>query len=267
MQKRLDSDVKQFSFTALDADLAAAVEWQKFELPELDGSVVPRNSIPAKVIRAEREAEAKTNFRVDDIVRECRGLSSQERGDLETRINAEVEKKLRETRDAAYREGIEKGRKEGLGNAFQEAKTNYDGQIEQVAQMVAELQQQCAALLEAEKSAIYEMVKRLLKWLVLKEVKDESYLPKLLEKLVLEMNQRQNLLIRVSPADFAGMPEVLAGLQQRLGVLTNVRVEPSSEISARGIILESENGIIDGTPEAMFQTLDKLFETVVDHES
>jgi flagellar biosynthesis/type III secretory pathway protein FliH len=38
-------------------------------------------------------------------------------------------------------------------------------------------------------------------------------------------------------------------------------------MSRRGIILESENGIIDGSTEAMFQTLDKLFETVVGHES
>jgi flagellar assembly protein FliH len=267
MQKRLNSEVKLFSFNALDADPAAADNWQKFELPELDAAAVNRNQLSAKIIRAEREAEAKTQFRVDEIVRECRGLSSQERGDLESRINAEVEKKLRETREAAYREGIEKGRQEGIGNAFQEAKSSHESQIEQVAQMVEGLQEQCAARFEAEKSSMYEMLKRLLKWLVLKEVKDDSYLPKLLEKLVLEMNQRQNLLIRVNPEDFANMPAVLEGLEKRLGVLSNVRVEPSSDIGARGIILESENGIIDGTPEAMFQTLDKLFEAVVDHES
>lgn len=267
MQKRVNSDVKPFSFNALDVDPSTSGDWQKFELPELDGSAVPRNQVSAKIIRAEREAEAKTQFRVDEIVRECRGLSSQERGDLETRINAEVEKKLRETRESAYREGIEKGRQEGIGNAFQEAKSSHEGQIEQVAQMIEDLQQQCKAQLDAEQSSMYEMLKRLLKWLVLKETKDVAYLPKLLEKLILEMNQRQNLLIRVNPEDFAGMPAVLEGLEKRLGVLTNVRVEPSSEVGERGIVLESENGIIDGTPDAMFQTLDKLFEAVVDHES
>ncbi len=36
-------------------------------------------------------------------------------------------------------------------------------------------------------------------------------------------------------------------------------------MKGRGLVLESENGILDGTPEAIFETIDKMYETVVNH--
>lgn len=258
--------VSSFSFGALEVSGdAAATGYQPFEIPELTGQSISRVQVTSKVIRAEREAEAKSQFRVDDIVRDLRGLSGQEKNDFETRISTDVEKRIKELREQAYREGIEKGRLEGSDVAMREALQKHQHQIEQVTGMIQELQQQCEERLVAQRSDIYEMSKRLIKWLVLKEVGDTSYLPKLLEKLILEINQKQNLLIRVNQADFASMPQVLEALQARIGTLTNVRIEPEMEMVGRGIILETENGIIDGTPEAMFQTLDKLFEAVVDH--
>ena len=47
-----------------------------------------------------------------------------------------------------------------------------------------------------------------------------------------------------------------------VGPLTNVRVEVAASMSDNGIIIESENGIIDGSIDAQFESLDKLFEKV-----
>jgi flagellar assembly protein FliH len=62
------------------------------------------------------------------------------------------------------------------------------------------------------------------------------------------------------------MPEVIQTVETRLGQLTNVRVEIVPEINHPGIILESENGLIDGSLEGVFQNIDKIFEQVVKHE-
>ena len=258
--------VTSFTFGALESSSEpTSSDYRPYEIPELTGTSISRVNVSAKVIRTEREAEARSSFRVDDIVRDLRGLSGQEKNDLETRISTEVEKRMRETRESAYREGIDKGRLEGSDAALKEALQVHQNQINEMATMLQNLQQQCTERLNDQKHDIYEMSKRLLKWLVLKEVDDKDYLPKLLEKLILEMNQKQNLLIRVNPKDFAAMPQVLEAIQERLGTLTNVRIEPEMEMKGRGIILETDNGIIDSTPEAMFKTLDKLFETVVNH--
>jgi hypothetical protein len=45
-----------------------------------------------------------------------------------------------------------------------------------------------------------------------------------------------------------------------------VRVEIVPELNHPGIILESENSLIDGSLEGVFQNIDKIFEQVVKHE-
>lgn len=266
MEKRSGSqEVKPFSFTAFEEASETVGGYKNFEFRDLTGLATQNTKPTSKIIRSEREAEAKTQFKIDAIVRDMRGLSSQEKDDLETRINKEVEQRIREMREQAYREGIEKGRMEGADAAMREAMEKHAKQIDEVENMLVDLRQQCESRLEAHKSDIYEMSKRLVKWLVLKEVKDEAYLPKLIEKMILEMNQRQNITLRVHPDDFAHMPQVIADLEKRLGSLTNLRIEPDVDMKGRGVILETENGILDSTPEALFQTIDKMYETVVNH--
>lgn len=261
-----ESGVSPFKFTSFEmVGEHAAPTWESYQIPELGGVAANRTQVSPKVIRAEREAEEKTQFKIDNIVRDLRGLTGQEKSDFEAKVGAEVERRMKEAREKAYKEGIDRGRLEGSDAALKEAMARHQANIEKVAALVEELQQNFQEKLERNRSEIYEMTKRLLKWLVLKEVKDTDYLPKLLEKLILEMNQKQNILVRVNPQDFASMPEVLEMVQQRVGKLTNVRVEPLPETHGRGIVLETENGIIDASPEAMFQTLDKLFEAVVNH--
>lgn len=265
MEKRPRSlEVKPFSFQSFETE-AGAASHRSFEFPELGASAAVGKVPSAKVIRAEREAEAKSSFKIDAIVRDMRGLSSQEQDDLDQRISEEVERRIARLRDEAHREGLEKGRMEGADAALREAMQRHEAQIEQMEGMLLDLQRQSEERLEAQRRDVYELVKRLSKWLVLKEVGDDSYLPKLVEKLILEMNQKQNLILRVHPDDLALMPGLLEKIEARLGALTNVRVEPGLEMSARGLVLETENGIIDATPEALFQTIDKLFEAVVGH--
>jgi len=206
MQKPAPSEVKPFQFGALEGVADTKVAWREFEMPPLGAGGKSAPAAPAKVIRAEREAESRTQFKIEGIVREYRGLTSQEQDDLEKRINIEVDRKLKETREAAYREGLDKGRLEGVGNAFAEASVIHREQIEEMAGIVEGLRGQCDSVLEKQHHDAYEMLKRMLKWLVLRDVSDQAYLPKLLEKLILEMSQRHNLLIRVHPEDFAAMP-------------------------------------------------------------
>ncbi len=268
MEKRTSSaDIKPFTFNSLEvASDTRAESFQSFEFRDFSKSGATTAKKPSeKIIRAEREAEVKTQFRMDAIVRDLRGLTSQEKDDLEKKINEQVDQRLKETREKAYREGLEKGRLEGVDAALKEAMQAHERQITEVENMLVDLRSQCEARLESHRHDIYEMTKRLMKWLVLKEIGDDSYLPKLLEKLVLVMNQRHSLIIRVNPQDFQAMPQIVAEIEKRIGALPNVRVEPDLDMKGRGLVLESENGILDGTPEAIFETIDKMYETVVNH--
>ena len=58
------------------------------------------------------------------------------------------------------------------------------------------------------------------------------------------------------------MPVVLETVQKKLGELSNVRLEIDYDIKGPGIILASDNGIINATLTEQLNNLDKLFETI-----
>ncbi len=100
----------------------------------------------------------------------------------------------------------------------------------------------------------------------MKEINEKVYLEQLLEKLILELNSRKNLIIKVGREQFAAMPEVMKTVEARVGQLQNTRIEVVPELHHPGIILESENGLIDGSLEGVFANIDRIFGQVLNHE-
>ena len=106
----------------------------------------------------------------------------------------------------------------------------------------------------------YETILNLTKWVILRELKDDGeYVHRLLEKLITEIQTKSNILIQIDERSFRDMPDILEVVEERLGSLSNVRLEKDFDIDGPGIVLESDNGIINGTLKEQFNNLDKLF--------
>lgn len=263
MQNFKNTEIKPFQFSDLQSDhVIEQSKFQSFEFKALDGEAVSVKNISEEEIRKERKYAQKNNFKIDEIVRDYRGLSRQEQNDLEQKIQEEVKRRLEAAYQDAYQEGLEKGRLEGKESAESEYHELLGTKVEEFSLLVTQLQQQSDKILEKNRNEIYEFVKRFTKWIVLKEIDEKVYLQSLLEKLILELNARKNLIVKVGKANFSQMPEVIAAVESRLGQLTNVRVEIVPELNHPGIILDSENGLIDGSLEGVFQNIDKVFEQV-----
>jgi flagellar assembly protein FliH len=240
-----------------------------FKFSDLNSAQTVKNDITEEKLRNERIAESKSPFKISDIVRESRGINRQEQKDFEEKLNKQVDEKFKSVRELGYNEGLLIGKREGYEQAYNEALEVFSAKIQEMEGYVQNLKQQTDVVFEKNRQDTYSLIKNLTKWVILKEINDKEYLPRLLEKLVLELNQKANLLIKVNSENFAEMPHVLEEVQKKLGKLTNVRVEIGSELQHQGIILESEHGILDGSLEAQFKNLDRLFETVglSEHES
>ena len=267
MQKYRDAEIKNFEFNDLKGThVVTQGEFQAFSFKTLTGESV--NSVKAsdESLRSERDFAAKNNFKIDDIVKDYRGLSRQEQSDLEKKIQTEVKRRLEATYQDAYKEGLEKGRLEGEARAFTEAQESMNERIESFSAVIESVKGQTDKIIENNRSDVYEFVKRFTKWIILKEVNEKTYLTALLEKLILELNARKNLIVKVGRDNFADMPEIILAVEAKLGHLSNVRIEIVQEINQPGIILESENGLIDGTLEGVFSNIDRIFEQVVGHE-
>jgi flagellar assembly protein FliH len=267
MQKNRNAEIKPFQFTDLKSTHVIEQNgFQSFEFKTLTGESVNSEKISEEDIRTERKYAQKNNFKVDDIVRDYRGLSRQEQSDLEQKIQAEVKSRLDAAYEDAYKEGLEKGRAEGQEIALQEFHETMGQKVEDFGQVIAQVQSQSNKIMDNNRSEVYEFVKRFTKWIILKEIDEKVYLESLFEKLLLELNVRKNLIVKVGKANFSQMPEVIKTVEARLGQLSNVRIEIVPEISHPGIILESENGLIDGSMEGVFKNIDKIFEQVLKHE-
>lgn len=267
MEKFRNTEIKPFQFSDLKSShVVEKNQFKSFEFKTLEGESLTDINVSDEEIRSERTFAQKNNFKIDDIVRDYRGLSRQEQNDLEKRIQEEVNRRLDASFEKAYKEGLEQGRNDGRNSAESDFQSNLAKKIEDLEQVITQVHSQSDKILENNKQEVYEFIKRFTKWIVLKEINEKTYLEGLLEKLILELNARKNLIVKVGKANFSQMPEVIQLVESRLGQLSNIRVEIVPEINHPGIILESENGLIDGSLEGVFQNIDKIFEQVISHE-
>ncbi len=119
MHKYRDTEIKSFEFTTLEGQhvVSGQPDFKSFDFKLISGDAVQSKLPSDETVRKERGFEKKTNFKIDDIVRDYRGLSRQEQNDLEKRIQEEVTKRLETAYQDAYKEGLEKGKAEGKASA------------------------------------------------------------------------------------------------------------------------------------------------------
>ncbi len=266
MQKQRD-DIKPFTFTEINSGhVVTGNNFQAFSFKTLTGESVTSKVVSEQDIRSERNFASKNDFKIDDMVKDYRGLSRQEQNDLEKKIQTEVNKRVEAAFQEAYAEGLAKGEEKGRAEAFAAHEEQLAGNVEHFISLINGLQEQSAGYMALHKKEVIEFTKRFTKWIVMKEINEKVYLEQLLEKLILELNSRKNLIIKVGREQFAAMPEVMKTVEARLGQLQNTRIEIVQEIRHPGIILESENGLIDGSIEGVFANIDKIFGQVIGHE-
>lgn len=259
------AEVTDYQFQSFNEVEEGSGNVKLFEFkPLFSNSQVAAKADFQKTIKNERTAAKTSNFKVNPIVEQFRGLKDQEEQEYEERVALEVKRRVEAISEEAYKAGFEEGVNQGREEIFDQMRSSVDEKLDDFAVMVSDVLKTQEDILTNQKKEIYQLLRNLSKWIVLRELnEDGQYIERLLEKLLLEMQVRNNLLIQVNPDDFSAMPEVLEHVQARLGELKNIRIEMDTSVKTKGIIVESENGIINATMEEQFKSLDKLFEDVL----
>jgi flagellar assembly protein FliH len=258
-------EVTEYKFHSFNEIEEGAENVKLFEFKPLltAAQTVDKNDYQ-RLIKNERTAAKSTNFKVNPIVEQYRGFKDQESREYEDRVEDEVKRRLELIQDDAFKAGFDEGVNQGREEIFVQMRSVVDQKLEHLSQMVTGVLKTQEEILVKQKTEMYQLLRNLAKWIVLRELEDDGkYIERLLERLLVEMQVRSNLLIQVNTSDFAQMPEILQHVQNRLGEMKNVRIEIDSSVSTKGIVIESENGIINATMEEQFKSLDKLFEDVL----
>lgn len=265
--KNRELAVQSFKFGELiPAEIDTVKNANSFQFQSLSYAQNLKHNLTEESIREERGFESRSDFKISKIIKEHRGLKQQELEDYNKEVREEVERRISEMRTEAYREGFEKGKELGRNQAYEQAMSEFEEKINDFISEIDLVKNDIQNIFGTAKENAYMVVKNLTKWVILKEVDEKYYLSRLLEKLIHEINNKMNLVIHVNQESFGYMPEIIKIVERKVGVLTNLRVEVDHDMDGNGIKLESENTIIDGSLEAQFNSIDKLFKNVIGTE-
>lgn len=261
--KAEDKDIQDFKFGQLvPSESDRIINSDSFDLESFSHFQGSQQNITEDSIRNEREHESLSSFKISEVVRDHRGLRKQEQEDYERRVAEEVEKKITEIKSQAIKEGFVIGQEKGRSQAYAEGQKMMEEKLVEFTHYIENVRSDVQSIYADTKDKAYLMVKNLTKWVILKEVDEKYYLARLLEKLVHEINSTLNLVVHVNQDSFEYMPEIIKIVEKKIGKLTNVRVEVDLEMRENGIVLESENTIIDASLKAQFDSIDRLFTNV-----
>ncbi len=256
-------EVSEYEFQSFSTSNIPAGEVTNFEFSEIGSLKAPSEDKHQKIIKIERDFAEKNDFKIAPIVKEHRGITKQVLKERELRIEQEVERRVQELKEEAYNVGYNEGMASGREEVFSQNRASSEEKIQNLTNMIVEVLGTRSDLLVTQKKQVYSLVRILTKWVILRELSDDGkYIENLLEKLITEMQTKSNLLVHVDEKSFEQMPEVLKVVQDKVGELTNVRVEIDYDIDGPGIVLECDKGILNGTINEQMKSLDKLFETV-----
>ena len=214
------------------------------------------------VIKKELLDSRKNQFDILPLVEHYRGIKEQAKKEHQNKVESDIAEKVSQFKERAYEEGFNKGIQEGICSNQEKLKKEVEAKLEDLAQYIEDVKSEYDDLLLSQRHKIYRLINVLTKWVILRELKnDGKYVERLLEKIILEVNTRSNLLLKVGQDNFEKIPGVLDFFENRFKGIKNTRVEvihDNSELSKKGMILESDNGILDGTFKTQFKNLDRL---------
>jgi flagellar assembly protein FliH len=260
-------DVEDYKFRSFTSVLKDADEVESYEFAPLGGAFNKISKPKEKVIKAERAHAKKNSFKISPIVQKHRGIKEQEEIETEQKIVDEVERRVASIQEEAFQKGYDEGVRYGREEVYNQTRAQVEEKLSTLNGMISEVLNDQPRILRNQKKEIYQLVLTLTKWIILRELKgDGRYVERLLDKLITEMQTKANLFVQVRENDFAQMPDVLEVIRKKFGELPNVRVEINHDLESAGMILECDNGIINGSLDEQMKGLEKLFESVLTGE-
>ena len=224
--------------------------------------------IDKRITNKERKFAKNNNFDIHPILRDKRGIMAQESELQEEIVESEVQKRLEEVRENAFAKGYQEGKAKGENDVYEQTKIEAGEKLDMLSEIINEVLKSKIRLIREEKSHIYGLIRKLVKWIILRELSnDGDYLKRLLDNLASEIEGNSDLVVYLDQESFKNMPEFVDYAQEKLKNFKNVKVKIGHDIEGVGIMLCSESEIISGTMEDQFKSLEKIFSSCMPEEA
>jgi flagellar assembly protein FliH len=225
---------------------------QSFQMTDLKQRTGSQRDSEAQVTKqAPRGAvDGKKDYRfmISELARDALSIGQEEERMIEEKAAEKLAELSESTRQQAFAQGHAEGLKKGHDEAFQAFETESAKRLEQLDGLIHSMESAKGALFEANREFLMNVVYRIAKTVLLKEIAtDRDYLLRLARELVERSGLRENLTIKIHPDDAQSMEMLKQGLLQSYSSLRNLTIELSDHVEGGGCILETEWGAIDAS--------------------
>jgi flagellar assembly protein FliH len=195
-----------------------------------------------------------SRFLLNPLQRDPLAVVQEENRIIEERVKERIVAVADQVREEAHSEGYQDGLKKGYQEAFKKFQAEGASQLERFKAFLADCEAAKEEIFRANEQAILEILLRMEKQILLRELgSDPDYLLRLSREMLSRIGVRENIKIKVRPADLEVGLKLKEGLEAELGELRNLKIEAAPVIQQGGVIIETDWNAIDAAVETQLK--------------
>jgi flagellar assembly protein FliH len=236
------------------------VEIKSFQPRSLNGSGVSEYAQVKKKFGPLSSLEQKEggSFNLHPASKKFLGVEKQEKDHVEEIVRAEVEARVNEIREVAYREGLEMGRKEGFTSAENEYLENVRPAQEAFSKILSEFDSIKKDLYVANEAFLVQLVFQVARQVLLKELgADREYVKRLLVHVIEKLGAKDHIRIKISKQDSENIEGIKEFLKAQIPDLRNIQIEGTDELALGGCKVETDLSRINASIENQLGSLER----------
>jgi flagellar assembly protein FliH len=246
LDKRIAPDIKPFQFGTIRKDGEGEYATVKAKF----GAMAATDS--DRQVRDRRDSR----FVINQTVRSGLKLDEEERRVIESRVQERVQAISEQARRTAAEEGHAEGLKSGREQALREFRERTAEKLASFEAMLGEMESAKDRILRENEAFVIETVFRIGRMVLLRELStDREYVARLAREVIQQMGVRENIRVRVSPADIETAGALKETLGRELGELKNLSIEASASVASGGVQVETEWNAIDASIDTQLQRI------------
>jgi flagellar assembly protein FliH len=189
-----------------------------------------------------------SRFSLSDLLRKPLSVEDEEKRAIEEKVRARVSSIAVDVQQKAHASGYQEGLKKGYEEAFKQFQQEGAGRLARFEKLLGEAEAAQQEIFRANERYLIELVFRIARTIVLKEVSvDRKLVIRLARELIDRVGVRENIRVKVHPDDQATIEMLKEGIEQSLGAMKNLSIEPSNQVKGGGCIVETEWNAIDAS--------------------
>lgn len=248
--------IREFNFLDLDLQNSA------INASSLAQENLVRFKIDKVITDEELAHESKlvktAGFKVQDDVRQHRGLKEYEEKVHQQSVKDEIDAQLAMIKDQAYQEGFNKGKEIGAQNMEQELRNYINERKNELDEFMQMILADRNLWLEEHKNDVIRMVNDLVKWVLQREF-DGEYVSRLFTVMLNEFDKCHSMTIKLDAKSYVEKNKIITILQKEEFKIQHFKVEQDDKLKFPSLVIESDGLMIDGNIESKWKILDNIF--------